>query len=434
MRQIIIPEKDVDLERLGLINQGLFQVDGELAARYNNLLKQVFGWESEVDSFRVDKRGLSPELCIYLKKKYPNHELLEFGENYLNIRSANRYMLVLSPDQKDAPLVASQTSYEDGLFDEVYRQARHTIEDVTQNEVMFGELDNGITMFKSADDLLQLRTIETSLDTLNDTVKKYFELRTLSDGLDQGSNALDLEYIARMQNLVKKIGDPRNRAISKVFPITKEVHCFYVEFFKGVHCLRNFKNKDKVRSLFVSHEQGRLRDYGEEVVMTDLHDKKLIDMLHRYEFLEYNESLVSRRLEEIENEVMISEGIDVIKLSSPERKRKIIEKVRKFPVCYAELREISKLLTNTRGKIENIARGCSYETRLKLSVATQKPTGKPEIINHMLAELDPSDVERVYDWNRKKLIVEFPSMALNRQRYIAHTLLSQLNDTGGKTK
>ena len=49
----------------------------------------------------------------------------------------------------------------------------------------------------------------------------------------------------------------------------------------------------------------------------------------------------------------------------------------------------------------------------------------------MLAELDPSDPIRLYNFNRKKLITEFPSMPLNRQRYIAKKLLNREMKGGG---
>ena len=86
--KIEVPEKNIDLEKLGLINQGLFTLEGELASRYNAILKNVFDLECEMDNFRVDKRGLSPELCVYFKKKYP--ERFEFGDIAMahNIRTS----------------------------------------------------------------------------------------------------------------------------------------------------------------------------------------------------------------------------------------------------------------------------------------------------------------------------------------------------------
>ncbi|MDD5192041.1 MAG: hypothetical protein PHH54_01620 [Candidatus Nanoarchaeia archaeon] len=425
-----IPKDNVSLETLGLINQGLFTVDKELAQRYNTILKNVFNLDCDVDSFRIDKRGLSPELCAYFKKKYSKR--FEFGDSYLNIKSANRFMIVISPDQQLAPLVAPQTSYEDGLFDEVYRQSRHTIEDITQSEALFGELENGIAIYNSADDLLSFRTVEISLDTLEGTVKNFFELRKMSDNLGDDDNALNPDYIQKMQEYVKSLGDIRNRSISKVFPITKEVHCFYVEFFKGIHCLRNFnKQKGNLKTIFISHEQGDPKDFGEEILSLDLHDPKVLDVLHSYKFLKYNENLIPQRLREIEDETLLSEGIDIVNLEPYQRKGSIVQcySQNKFPEVYDELKEISKLTINK--SIKNAIINASYEARLKLSEPPSKKeesVSKPELINHMLAELDHTDPVRIYEFNKRKLITEFPSLPTNRQRYIAYALL---NHTGG---
>ncbi|MEI7718653.1 MAG: DUF6638 family protein [archaeon] len=428
MAEIKIPKRNVDLEQLGLINQGLFTVDGELAKRYNSVLKQVFDWDCDLDSFRVDKRGISPEVADYLMTRNPDHRLLEFAENYLNIGSANRYMIVVSPDQKGAPLVFPQTSYEDGLFDEVYRQARHTIEDVTHTEALFGELENGIDIFRTADDLLQLKTVETSLDTRKGTVRDCLELDKMLGKFDV-QNALDDAYVARLQELAKNVGSSAGRAISKVFPITREVHCFYAEFFNGVHCLRNFKNKDGIAGIFISHHQGRPRDLGSEIVSLDLHDDDVIATLHKYKFLQYNPELVCQRLQEIEDDTLLAAGIDVADLDATARKREVTGRTLKYPLAWKELSEVRKILSNTSAKIKDLEDDLCYETRLKLS----EPVSKPEVLNHMLAELDPTDTLRMYQFNVSKLRREFPKMPLNRQRHVANVLLNtQLNQTGGK--
>ncbi len=420
-----IPTGNLDLEKLGLINQGLFPVDGELAQRYNGVLKTVFGLECDVSSFRVDKRGMSPELCTYFKSKHP--ERFEHGDSYLNIQSANRFMLVVSPDQKSAPLVAPQASYDNDLFEEVYRQGRHTIEDVTRSEALFGELENGISVYRSVEDLLGFRTVEVSLDTTRGTVKNCLKLAKISQRLGQGNNALNEDYINRMKALVALVGDVRTRAISKIFPITKEVHCFYVEFFKGVHCLRNFRNKDEIHTIFITHEQGDIEDLGEHVLALDLHDPRALDVLHKYQFLYFDQELVGPRLKEIEDEVLLSKGIDIIELSAPQRKTLITENISHFPNHYKELKKVGRSIGSGGRAVEDALVDTSYETRVRLS----SPKSKDDILNHILAEIDPTDVRRLYEYNRRKLITEFPKMPLNRQRHIANVLL---NHTGGKTR
>ena len=412
-----VPKSDLDLEKLGLINQGLFTVDGVPAERYRAVLKSVFGLDCDVDSFRIDKRGLSPELSRYYKEKYT--EKFEYGESYLGIQDANRFMIVVSPDQKDAPLYAPQTSFDDDLLDSVHKQARHTIEDITQYEALFGELDDGVEVYRAPDDLLRLRTVEVSLDTLNKTMATVSQLKRMSKHLGDKDNASDPEYIVRMQELVKRVGIG-NRMVSDIFPIKKEVHCFYVEFFNGIHCLRNFRNEDDIRTLFVYGDRNYLtRDFGPEILVMKYDDRDLLERLHRYDFARYNPELVEQRIREAEDEIFLREGVDLVDISPPERKRLVNKYIPQFPRSWNELSDIANILENLDTDIEDLVENKTFETRLKLSEGKRKK----EIVDNLLAELDPTDPVRIYTCNVRKLVREFPSMPLNKQRYIAHKLL-----------
>ncbi len=435
--KIEVPQRDIDLESLGLINQDLFRVDGELAERYNAVLHEVFGYECNVDSFRIDKRGLSPELCTILKDKYDDK--LEYGENYLNLGQANRYMIVVSPDQKNSPLVAPQTSYEDGLYDTVYKQARHTIEEITSTESLFGEIENGVSIFRSAYDMLQLRGVRISLDTIGGTSNATSELAELLKGLGKRDekakpfgldNALNENYISRIRGFVEKVGNFEVRPISDIFPIKTEVHCFYVEFFKGVHCLRNFKNKDEVRAVFITHGQGKPQYLGDEILCLDLHDKKVIDVLHKYKFMYYDSDLIQQRILETEDEALLAENIDIVDLPNHKRKAQVMKINNKLPRSWNELNDLSRILSNSSNKVEDCIDTMSYETKVKLST----PKSKDDIINHMLAEIDTTDPLRVYEHNKRKFRIEFPHLPLNRQRYQVKKILENKMKGGKKLK
>jgi len=415
--EIKISRREIDLEELGLINQDLFEVSGELAKRYNEVLARVFDFQSDLDQFRIDKRGLSPEVASHLMEKYPQR--LEFPENYLNIRSANRFMLVVSPDQRSAPLITSQTSYDNSLIDAVHTQAKHTIEDITQSEALFGELDERVEIFRIPADLLNIRTVEVNLDTLCKTFASVSELRKMSDQLGRGDNALDQKYISQMQTLVRKVGDIRARMISpEIFPIRKEMHCFCAEFFSGVYCLRQFRSGDGTRTLFFYNGETIDEDLGESVFARNIHDPEVVDVLHRYKFLTYNPELVEQRIREVEDEFFLQQNIDVVEMSDVVRKRKISNFVDSFPKVWIELRNVRRAVRNKEAEKYEMSDDASYELKLKLA----EPRKHPEVIGHLLAELDPTDPVRVYEFNRGKFLRDFPDFD-NRKRYIVNTLL-----------
>jgi hypothetical protein len=77
-------------------------------------------------------------------------------------------------------------------------------------------------------------------------------------------------------------------------------------------------------------------------------------------------------------------------------------------------------------EIEDIIEKNSIETKTKLA----EPASKEDIINHMFAEIDPTDAYRTYAFNKRKFITEFPSLPLNRKNYVVSTILNRLK--GGK--
>lgn len=420
MTKIKIPKVRVSLESLGLINQGLFRVDGDLAKRYHRVLKEVFELDCDVDCFRIDKRGLSPELSQYFKEKHPDR--FEYGENYLNLQSASRYAIIISPDQKHAPLIAPQTSYDDNLIDLVYSQAKDTIEDVTQDEALYGKLDLGIDIFKEADDILRVRQVHVHLDTLEETVQKLVELRRLSKGLDEGNNALDPEYVKRTRSLVKEVGDVRQRAVTDVFPIKQEILSFYAEFFNKLHCLRRFKNAQGVRAIYIHHNQCFENKYGKEILFIEREHPHMLSTLHKFGFIEYSVDHLAERIAEIEDQFMLERNIDVLELTPEDRTRYLVDNSSQLPPIWKDLREIEKITATTSASIDDVLENTDCTIRLKLAKAKKKP----EVINHLLAELDPTNVSRLYQANRKKLTTEFPELPINKKRYIAYKILESL--------
>ncbi|MCB9359643.1 hypothetical protein H6503_06960 [Candidatus Woesearchaeota archaeon] len=415
-KKMRIPKKNIDLEKLGLINQGLFEVDGILAQRYNDAIKRIFGYDIDIDSFRIDKRGLSPELGLYVMKKYPEDN--EYPDSYLNMHSANRFMLVVSPDQRDSPLIAPQTSYDDEIFSNVHHKARMLIQDVAQDEILFGELKNGISIFEQVEDVMQLKNIGITLDTLDDTVAKTLRLINLGNGLSEGDNALDASYIKQMADLVKIVGDPRKGNISAIFPVEYTVQNFYVEFFNGAHYLK-VKKRGQIKSLFVTDNQP-FKWEAEEVSRYDLHDTNLLDVLHDYKLVRYDTNLISQRLAEIEADVLLNTGVDVVDLSDYEMRKLIVRNASNFPNSYRQLRDVDRILSQTSAKFSDLESELSYESRLKLSIAKSDEN----VVNHMLAELDPTDIARYFQSNRAHLLRSFQHMPANRQRYIAQQLLN----------
>lgn len=424
---------DIDLKSHGLVHNSLFPVAGELARRYNRVLNGVFGLESELDSFNIDKRGLSPEVHAHLREKHPDRT--ECMDDYLCIgqNGANRFMIILSPDQRHSPLIDPKSSYENDFIDKVYSDARHTIEDITEKEALYGEFDNDLNVITDPHDLLHIRTIKMQLETLDKTIASATELKKLIAGLYEGDNALNQEYISNIQALVKKVGDVRSRPISTdLFPISRELHCFYDRAFNGIYCLRPTRKQERKEAnqiLFVALQAEACRDIGDRVECFSDLDNKLFDLLHKQNFLKFDRDILERRIQEVEDEVLLQTNVDVSELSKKSdganiKKRYLNGISRGMPSIWHELRSIKRKSDNG-DNFANLAKEASYEARIKLS----NPDKKPEVVKHLLAEFDPSDTIRWYETHRQKLVAQFAALPLNRKKYILDKLLTRGDKT-----
>ena len=83
------------LVKAGLMFGNLYEVSSPaLVERYNRALEHLTGKRTELTEFHIDIVGASPEVA---------HELGD--ELYLNPHGANQMFILLSTDQKTAPLL-----------------------------------------------------------------------------------------------------------------------------------------------------------------------------------------------------------------------------------------------------------------------------------------------------------------------------------------
>ena len=163
-----------------------------------------------------------------------------------------------------------------------------------------------------------------------------------------------------------------------------------------------------------------------------MHDERLFDELNKYGFIGYSPDLIDQRIQEIQDQVLLGNGIDIVSLEDSQIKKQVSRYSRKLPGIIKDLKHLKSQVGHTRKKFSTLVNETnSYDVKLKLAY----PKSKKDIMGHMLAELDSSDPMRLYEFNRKKLITEFSGLPINVQRYFAYKILenkSQNKFQGGK--
>jgi len=216
------------LESAGIINKNLYVVSAIEAQRYNDTLKRITGLEIKLTEFRIDKRGESPEIER------------ELGPNYLQINAANRYVIIVSPNQANADLIHEEFSFDDEFLSTTHMNAFPAITAVTRVDALFGEIWDGCEVYNCIEDLLLIKRIRLALESPSDFTGTAHELAKLEKKLRKNPALLASEgeeLLQKMAALARKVGDIRKHNLSGLVN-QFEIVSFFTRLFDGVAVYR----------------------------------------------------------------------------------------------------------------------------------------------------------------------------------------------------
>ena len=189
----------------GLMFGGLIEVSSPaLIERYNRALKQLTGRTTALEDFHIDLSGYSPEVGDELG----NHD-------YLNANGCNRQFILLSTEQKRAPLLNIAFSTARAILVEFIEANESELFALTARDAVAGELANSVFEISRPARLFDIRKIVIEADTTQSHVadarelaKKIDAFRTHQDGW------WDDVLIADMIGLAKHTGDVTRNPIT----------------------------------------------------------------------------------------------------------------------------------------------------------------------------------------------------------------------------
>ena len=213
----------------GLMFGNLFEVTSpSLIERYNRALKHLTGKTTEQTEFHIDISGYSPEIGD------------EFGDTlYLNPNGCNRQFILLSPEQKTAPLLNAQFSTSRSILRHFIDENEEQIFALTTRDAVAGELVNSVYSVDDPKNLFRIRKIEIEADTTEKHVADGADLRRKIDRFLTEEDAWwDDVLTAEMITLARKTGDI-NRYPVKLKAKSYTQDNFYTEHFGGLYIFRN---------------------------------------------------------------------------------------------------------------------------------------------------------------------------------------------------
>ena len=217
------------LVKNGLMFGNLVEIKSPaLVERYNRALEQLIGKTTELTEFHIDIAGYSPEI---------GHELED--DLYLNPNGANQMFIILSTDQKTAPLLNSKFSTSRSILRHYIEKNENELFALTAREAVAGELLNSVFSLESPSDLLHINQIDVEADTIQEHVA---EANLLHDHIDRFMGEDDAWWddvlIADMIELAKRTGNIQRNPLSLKTQSYSQGN-YYTNHFGGVYVFRD---------------------------------------------------------------------------------------------------------------------------------------------------------------------------------------------------
>ena len=202
-----------------------------LVERYNRALKRLTGAQTKLTDFHIDISGYSPEIGD------------ELGDDlYLNHQGVNRQFILLTTEQKTAPLLNTKFSTSRGILRQFIEANEAQLFALTARDAVAGELVNSVYAMNTPARLLDVGQITIEADTTDGAVAAAQEL---GDKINQFMSEEDAWHddvlIAQMIGLAKDTGDITRNPVHLNFETFDQAN-FWTAHFGGVYVFRGLEH------------------------------------------------------------------------------------------------------------------------------------------------------------------------------------------------
>ena len=419
------------LESEGWIRKGLFVVEGAMVAHYNRALMAAIGRETKLSTFRVDKRGESPEIAA------------ELGWNYLQRSPSDRYLIVVSPLQRGAPLMHEEFSFDNEVIDAIYERHLPAIDLITRVDGLWGELDDDLRVIHTLDDLLALHEIKVELHTPSEFLAMARRLQAELERLREDPDLLtadDSALLKEIHQLAGEVGDVRECNVTDL-RVSHEIGSFSTRLFDGVYVFREADPPLELRRptgsgdraakdgpvrlqqvLFYDAEKHSPTAFGPDVEAIPLQSRdRIVNFLVRRNCVEFAPELVELRMSQLEDLQLASSGYDLRKFSDVERRQVLAQHHDDLPESWNRLMELKRRLDTGR-TFDELTDHADDEIRAMLLRSKEDSSDPREIVESLLSTLWPHDYGRMYRYNTVDLEILFERAEEWQRKYVLYCL------------
>jgi len=416
------------LVHAGLHGAGLIEISTPvLVGRYNGCLERLGIEPTKLDRFRIDGVGWSPEVA-------------EEKENasYLCHGVANQMAVILTPDQRRAPIYHPFSSFERRMVDAFFSMFEVEIADITATNGIALTIDQGLTELVSPQDILLIDHVDLHAATDGILGEQARHQAALVDRFMNKKEAwFDPTLRAEIARSAAEVGDLRSRAIEMKEMSFGDLRSFYSIAFGGVFVIRT---EPGLEDLLVVQDKDLLPPRTRAVKnMFWVSDPKLVHHLFdlgiltvNFEWFRDNPKDLDYKMECLAIDALASseEGLDFGKLTAAQRKKMLVGIRNKVPDTYFELERLKRRLA--RGTLPDW-QDLSRDALLVL----MHPSGalEPwyrEVVWRLICNLTQHDPLRLYVADKNTFFTHYQSWPASKRVWAVHTVSRLYRSHRGK--
>ncbi|MGH1424828.1 MAG: DUF6638 family protein [Pseudooceanicola sp.] len=381
-----------------------------LVDRYNRALHHLTGKRTELSDFHIDISGYSPEIGD------------ELGDHlYLNHNGCNRQFILLTTDQKTAPLLNAKFSTSRGIIRNFIEDNQAQLFALTTRDAVAGELVNSVFSVADPARLMDIRTIKIEADTTSGTIRDAEDLGKMTDRFLNDEDAwFDDVLIADMITVAKRTGDITRNPV-RLTKMDFRQDNFWTAHFGGTYLFRDVEHP----AIITAGDKGALTGLGIEYVF-DHGDRNRIA-----KFLDYNDlvepvvkargidgaAILRQKMDFIVVDAAQESGIDLTGATRRDIRALARKHADNLPPEYHTLRRLVAWAEDGGAWPRISSEDPAFFYTLRAADVPDR-----DLVNMLLSELTPKDVRQLFICHKELFYRLYSGWSDTKKTYVADFL------------
>ncbi|WP_296419998.1 DUF6638 family protein [Pseudooctadecabacter sp.] len=383
-----------------------------LVDRYNRALERLTGKRTALADFHVDISGYSPEIGD------------ELGDDlYLNHQGVNRQFILLTTEQKTAPLLNAKFSTSRGILRQFIEANEAQLFALTARDAVAGELVNSVYAMTTPARLLDIGTVTIEADTTDGAVASADRLGGLIDRFMSETSAwYDDVLIAQMIGLAKDTGDITRNPVALTAQ-TYEQRNFWTAHFGGVYL---FRDVDAPAAIAMGDAQAVAG--VTETVISGANRSAIAQFLKLNDLVEPiveargidSAAILRQKMDFIVADVAAGLGEDLTRATRRDLRRLGQRHFDKLPAEWQGLADLVRWAEDGGPwpRIDSEHPAYFYTLRAR-------PHEDADLVNMLLAELAPKDVRQLFICHKEAFYAAYMDWPDAKKAYVAEFLATE---------